>query len=70
MKQAVCKQRLAASMEQLRHPSRTDIDQACGVVSNVCCDVSALTGAMFKASPAPLPPAKPAIACTSWAVET
>jgi hypothetical protein len=37
----------------------------CGVVSNGCCDVSALTGAVFKLSPAPLSPPKPAIACTS-----
>jgi len=37
----------------------------CGVVSNGCCDVSALRGAVFKLSPAPLPPPKPAIACTS-----
>jgi hypothetical protein len=37
----------------------------CGVVSNGCCDVSALRGAVFKLSAAPLPPPKPAIACTS-----
>jgi hypothetical protein len=37
----------------------------CGVVSNVCCDVSALRGAVFKLSPAPLLPPNPAIACTS-----
>jgi hypothetical protein len=36
----------------------------CGVVSNDCFDVSALRGAVFRFSPAPLPP-KPAIACTS-----
>src|SRR5262245_3283686 len=34
----------------------------CGVVSNGCCDVSALKGAVFKLSPVPLPPPKPAIA--------
>jgi len=38
----------------------------CGVVSNGCCDVSALRGAGFKLALALLPP-KPAIACTSWA---
>jgi hypothetical protein len=37
-----------------------------GVVSNGCCDVSALRGAAFKFWAAPLPPPKPAIACTSW----
>src|SRR5262249_57278802 len=41
----------------------------CGVVSNGCCDVSALRGAAGKLSPAPLPPPKPAIACTSCAFE-
>jgi hypothetical protein len=40
---------------------------ACGVVSNVCCDVSAPRGTVFKLSAAP--PPKPAIACTSWWVE-
>jgi hypothetical protein len=45
--------------------SAADFDQACcGGVSNGCCDVSALRGAVFKLSPAPLP-SKPAIACTS-----
>src|SRR6516225_2338717 len=42
---------------------------ACGVVSNGCCDVSAPRGAVFKLSPAPLPPPKPAIACRSCDVE-
>ena len=37
----------------------------CGVVSNGCCDVSALRGALAGYR-APAPP-KPAIACTSWA---
>jgi hypothetical protein len=37
----------------------------CGVVSNVCCDVSAPIGTVFKPSPVPLPPLKPAMACTS-----
>jgi len=37
----------------------------CGVIRNVCCDVSALRGAVFKLSPVSLPPPKPAIACTS-----
>jgi len=37
----------------------------CGVVSNCCCDGSAPRGPAFKLSPAPLPPPKPAIACTS-----
>src|SRR5262249_36703612 len=37
----------------------------CSVVSNVCCDVSALTGAALRLSPARLPPPTPAIACTS-----
>ena len=41
----------------------------CGVVKNVCCDVSLLTGAMSKVSPEPLPLPKPAIACTSCALE-
>jgi len=36
----------------------------CGVVSNVCCDVSAPRVTGFEVSPA-LPPPKPAIACTS-----
>ena len=41
--------------------AKADIDQACcGIVSNDSCDVS---GAVFKLSPAPLPPPKPAIAC-------
>jgi hypothetical protein len=40
----------------------------CGVVRNGCRDVSALRGATFKFSAAPLPP-KPAIACTSCEVE-
>jgi hypothetical protein len=35
----------------------------CGVVSNGC--VSALTKPLFNPSAAPLPPPKPAIACTS-----
>ena len=35
----------------------------CGVVRNVCCDVSALSGAVAEVSAAP--PTKPAIACTS-----
>src|SRR5262245_38935266 len=40
-------------------------DQACcGVVSNDCCEVSALTGVVFKL-PSPLLSTKPAIACTS-----
>ena len=39
----------------------------CGVVSCGCCDVSEPSGAVFKLSAAPLPPPKPAIACTSWA---
>ena len=39
----------------------------CGVVSNVCCDASAASAAVFKPSAAPLPPPKPAIACTSCA---
>jgi hypothetical protein len=44
-----------------------DIDQACfGFVSNDCCDVSVLRGAAFKLSAGPLPPSKPAVACTSW----
>src|SRR5262249_19975190 len=30
----------------------------CGVVRNVCCDVSALSGAVFKSSAAPLPTPK------------
>jgi hypothetical protein len=37
----------------------------CGVVSNGCCDVSALSEAVFKFSAAPLLAPKPAIACTS-----
>ena len=37
----------------------------CGVVSNVCCDVSVPVGTVFKPSAAPLLPLKPAIACTS-----
>src|SRR5262245_42730794 len=37
----------------------------CGVVSNGCCDVSALRGVAFMVSAPPLPPPKPAIACTS-----
>src|ERR671936_1629964 len=46
---------------------KADIDQACcGVVRNVCCDLSALTKPALKPSAAPLPPPKPAIACTSW----
>jgi hypothetical protein len=36
-----------------------------GVVRNVCCDVSAPKAIAFKPSGAPLPPPKPAIACTS-----
>src|SRR5262249_26281667 len=43
----------------------TSFHACCGVVSNGCCDVSAPRGAVFKLSPAPLPPPKPAIACTS-----
>ena len=39
---------------------------ACGVVSNCCCDVSAPRGTVFNPSAAPLPPPKPAMACTSW----
>jgi hypothetical protein len=47
---------------------KADIDHACcDVVSNGCCDVSALRGPAFRLSPAPLPPPKPAIACTSCA---
>ena len=43
--------------------AKADIDQVCcGVVSNVCCDVSALTRLVLKASATPLPPLKPAIA--------
>jgi hypothetical protein len=38
---------------------------ACGVVRNVCCDVSAPATAGLRLSAAPLPPARPAIACTS-----
>jgi hypothetical protein len=38
---------------------------ACGVVRKVCCDVSAPRLAASKPSAAPLPPPKPAIACTS-----
>jgi hypothetical protein len=34
----------------------------CGIVSNVCYDVSALSGVVFKLSAAPLLPVKPAIA--------
>src|SRR3989442_10489665 len=41
----------------------------CGVVSNGCSDVPALTTPAFKPSAAPLPPPKPAIACTSWRSE-
>jgi hypothetical protein len=42
------------------------LDQACcGVVSNVCCDVSAPRVAVLNPSAAPLLPPKPAIACTS-----
>jgi hypothetical protein len=37
----------------------------CGVVSNGCWDASALTRPAFDPSAAPLPPPKPAIACTS-----
>jgi hypothetical protein len=37
----------------------------CGVVRNCCCDVSVLRAVVFKPSAAPLPPPKPAIACTS-----
>src|SRR5229473_1555417 len=36
----------------------------CGAARNVCCDVSAPRAAVFKLSAAPLPPPKPAIACT------
>src|SRR6516165_6377582 len=39
----------------------------CGIVSNVCCDVSASRGAVFEVSAAP--PPKPAISCTSWELE-
>src|SRR5207237_7333317 len=42
---------------------------ACGEVSNVCCDASAPSVAVFKFSGAPAPPPKPAIACTSCAFE-
>src|SRR5262249_59301162 len=37
----------------------------CGGVRNVCCERSAPSGTVFKLSAAPLPPPKPAIACTS-----
>src|SRR5262249_29222584 len=39
----------------------------CGVVSNDCSDASAASAAISKSSATPLPPPKPAIACTSWA---
>jgi hypothetical protein len=44
-----------SSLSRTRH--------ACGVVRNVCCDVSALSGAVAEVSAAP--PPNPAIACTS-----
>src|SRR5262249_29467286 len=37
----------------------------CGAVSNVCCDASVPSAAIFMLSPAPLPAPKLAIACTS-----
>jgi hypothetical protein len=48
--------------------AKADFDQACcGAVSNVCCDVSAPRGTVFKPSAAPLVPPKPAIALTGSA---
>jgi hypothetical protein len=43
--------------------------ECCGVVRNVCCDMSAPRGTAFKPSAAPLPPPKLAIACKSCAFE-
>jgi hypothetical protein len=37
----------------------------CGVVNKACCAVSVLTKPAFSPPPAPLPPPKRAIACTS-----
>src|SRR5437588_2799059 len=54
------------SAVQRKGSRRTPRPHGCGVVRNDCCDVSAPTGAPFKKSAAPLPPPKPAIACTSW----
>jgi hypothetical protein len=51
--------RIGTAAVQKRSP------HACGGVRNVCCDVSALTTPVFNPSTAPLPPPKPAMACTS-----
>jgi|SRR5437660_3222635 hypothetical protein len=56
---ATCREGLLREQEQARRHA------CCGVVSNVCCDVSAPRGTVFKPSAAPLPPPKPAIVCTS-----
>jgi hypothetical protein len=46
--------------------AKADFAQACcGAISNVCCDVSAPRGAVFKLSPALLLPSRLAIACTN-----
>src|SRR6266478_3498232 len=58
---AMCREGLLREQKQARRHA------CCGVVSNVCCDVSAPKGTVFRLSAAPLPPPKPAIACTSWA---
>jgi hypothetical protein len=49
------------------HSGLFDIDEPEQTCRNVCCDVSAPRGAVFRLSPAPLLPIKPAIASTSWA---
>ena len=59
-------QRARNSAVQRKGSRRTPRPHACcGVVKNVCCDVSVPRRAVFKLSAAPLPPPKPAIACTS-----
>ena len=55
----------SAMLRHLKYTKAVRPQACCGVVSNGCCNVSAPSGTVFEMSAAPLPPPKPAIACTS-----